>query len=89
MALKINVSETKTGVSFPDAYARIAGFSGNKNEIKIFVEVHVNEAARRAEAQRIVVKTISMPFSEITGELLPSMYQWLKLQPLFANSTDC
>ena len=89
MALRLQIDNTSIGVNFPLAYAKISGFTGDKNTIKIMVDVFANEDARNRRAQVITGYMFEMPFTEITGELFPSMYQWLKLQPIFSNAENC
>jgi len=90
MALKFNFENSQYGVGYPDAYARIEAFHGNKESITILVSVHANEKSRKTNQKKIADMGFTMPFYEITGELLPSMYFWLQQQkPFLNNSSSC
>jgi hypothetical protein len=89
MALKLNYYDGKYNINFPEAYAKINSFRGDKKEIVIFVSVYPSEEARTSSLNYLDTIVVHMPFSEITGELFPSMYQWLTKQKQFENSISC
>lgn len=89
MAIKFNYFYDKLQMNFPEAYGKIDSFTGNKEKIKISFKIFSNETARQSELNPIIVMNFSMPFSEVTGELFPSMYQWILTQPGFENTISC
>lgn len=89
MALQTNLESSNVGVAFPEAYARINFYRGDKRNVQIFVDFYANASAASNRAQQIKNMTFTMPFTEITGDFFPSMYTWLKQQPDFVNALDC
>lgn len=89
MALKLSLYDKKTDFTYPEAYARVGLYKGDKSSIQIYVDVFANQAAKETRKEPISSMMFNMPFTEITGEFLPSIYHWLKLQPLFLTAQDC
>lgn len=90
MAIKFNHFYDRFQMTFGEAYGKIGSFTGNTKEIRIVFNIYPNETARINDEEVILSSmTFTMPFSEITGELFPSMYQWILTQPGFENSISC
>lgn len=89
MALRLTLHDKKTDVLFQQAYARVGMFKGDKNSVQILVDVYSSQEAHIARATPLGTYTYTMPFNEITGELLPSIYFWLKQKKEFLEAQDC
>lgn len=84
MALQIN--KTLHGVSIPDAYARIARFSGEKNRLSIIVEFFAS-ATEAQKHNKFGAQIIDARIEN--GASLETMYNYLKTLPEFAGAQDC
>lgn len=87
MALKLEFNHAKIDATFPEAYAKIGRFVGDKKSTRYDVEVFSTEAARRAHKQAVENKFFSVPTPE--GDILPALYAHLKTQPGFEDAEDC
>jgi CO/xanthine dehydrogenase Mo-binding subunit len=87
MALLLNMDTSSLGASFPQAYARIARVSGDKNTSMVQVEIHANQAARLLEARPIELRVhrLEMPHDV---PLYPTLYGALKALPEYAGAVD-
>jgi hypothetical protein len=88
MALMLNLPTSPLGIGFPNAYARVARVSGDKNAIRVMVEIHATEAARHAGAQPIETRLHTLPLPS-DAPLYPAIYAALKAMPEYAGAVDC
>ena len=88
MALQLSMPTSPLGVAFPAAYARVSSLSGNKDEVRVIIEVYANETARQAGARSIETRlhTLAMPSD---APLYPAVYDALKQLPEYADAVDC
>ena len=89
MALRMNISSSSIGVPFTDAYAKIHLFRGDKTKLYFTVQWFASAAARQTESASVASHEYQVDFDTIQGDLLPALYNWLKLQPEFADAVDC
>ena len=89
MAVETNVQETGIGVSFPNAYARIVDFRGDKITIQYHVAVYATAEAREKSSSPIETHMFACPAPQGAVELLPYLYSNLKQQERFTDSEDC
>lgn len=86
MALLINLT-TDSGIDLTNAYAKIAHFGGDKNEIHYQVDVFLSEAARDAGKQP--VKGEGFHVTLPTGnDILPLLYADLKTRTGYTDGVD-
>lgn len=89
MALSTRAVKEELGLEIPNAYARVHRFVGNKDSIDVHVTIHARDKQGDVINRSIETLSFTMPYVEITGEILPSIYTWLKQQPRFADAKDC
>lgn len=89
MALQMSISGSNVGVPFSSAYIRIYQVHGNKEKLNVICWVNASVAARQSEAAPVAQYDYEIPLSALQGDLFPAIYNWLKLQPEFANAIDC
>jgi len=87
MALKLALEKNMVGYPFPDAYARIIHYSGDKGNIAYRVYAWASEEARQAGYDPILDVMYHVEISP-SVVLLESLYNHLKTQELFANAVD-
>ena len=87
MALQVALSESSVGASFPEAYARISTYRGDKTLLVVLVSWYANQQARIDDKNPVLQKEflIHLP---LLGNFYPSMYEWLKTQDEFAGAVD-
>lgn len=88
MALKLE-SITPQGIVLEDGYIMISNITGNKHNLTITVILFANEIARRNGLQPFWNNQYEVPTSAVNGELLPSLYNYLKTLPEFTGAEDC
>ena len=88
MALEINIAESSIGVPFPTAYARIFDVQGDKESLRVNVDIFATEEARQANAQPIGRESFHIGVAELSGDLFPALYGWIKETPQFAGAED-
>tara|TARA_R110000868_G_scaffold300295_4_gene560741 strand:- start:4276 stop:4545 length:270 start_codon:yes stop_codon:yes gene_type:complete len=89
MAVETNVQETGIGVSFPNAYARIVDFRGDKTSIHYHVAVYATAEAREKSSSPIETHMFACQSPQGSIELFPYLYTNLKQQERFIGSEDC
>lgn len=89
MALKINLPDPGIGFDFPQAYAKIERFSGDKSRINYHVEVYANEQARQENKRPVKMMRFIADTTSISGEILAILYEHLKTQAGFENAEGC
>ena len=95
MALVGNCIPAKNDVffDFSSAYARVLSVTSENvaNAVSfVKVEIHADQAARRAEAVPVVGRVYNAPTVDLPAAASPiaSAYEWLKQQPDFAGWID-
>ena len=88
MALKLNLASTQFGVPAPQAYARITNFFGTKDQIQVQVEVHATEQARQAGWPSVAQHAHYIGMEDLSGDLIPAIYNVLKTFTQYAGATD-
>jgi len=89
MAVETNVQETGIGVSFPNAYARIVDFRGDKTSIHYHVAVYATAEAREKSSSPIETHMFACPYPQGAVDLFLYLYSDLKQQERFIASEDC
>lgn len=89
MALIVDLSDTSIGAELAGCYLRVVRVEGTKEYLRVFVEAHVSEAARRAERQYVLSTQHGINPDALTGPLFPALYAHLKTLPEYAGATDC
>jgi hypothetical protein len=86
MALQLQV-ETPHGLTVPNAYAKISGFSGTKDYFIVHVDYYASAAAR--DAGTPVLMSHSFQWNTEDADLaVGDMYDHLKTLPDFAAAVD-
>lgn len=89
MAIRANLATSSVGVGFNDAYVRVLQFRGDKEKVYVTVGAYATEAARQAGSATVGSSEYQINPADLQGDFLPSVYNWLKLQPEFADAVDC
>jgi hypothetical protein len=89
MALFLNIQTSNIGVSVNQAYAKIDSFLGHNNTLNFGVMFYYNQDARQKFATPIFSKNHVINLSEISGDILPALYNYLKTLPEYEGATDC
>ena len=87
MALKLSIS-TQFGVNAPDAYARIANFTGNKEQVQVQLVVYFNEDARKQNLNAVREDSVSIALQDLNGDIFPAIYNALKSLPEYQGAVD-
>lgn len=90
MALQINLSaaDTSIGVGFPNAYAKIGDYFGNKNTIQYQVAVWADAAAREANCAPVRSDAYYVEIADLSGDIMPALYADLKTHEPYANGVN-
>lgn len=87
MALSINIENTRVGVDFNAAYAKIVDFHGHNNGyIEFVVDVFASASAREQLANPVHRMGYKLPIP--SGDLMPGLYAALKAMPEFEGAQD-
>ena len=88
MALRIVATNNTNGQQETQAYARITNFFGTKDQIQVQVEIHATEEARRAGWPSIQQQAHHIGMEDLSGDLIPAIYNVLKTFTQYAGATD-
>ena len=88
MALKISAVNSTNGQSETQAYARITNFFGTKDQIQVQVEIHATEEARKAGWPSIQQQAHYINVQDLSGDIIPAMYNVLKTFTQYQGATD-
>jgi len=89
MALKITATNSTNGQSETQAYARITNFFGTKDQIQVQVEIHATEEARKAGWPSIQQQAYYIAVEDLSGDIIPAMYEVLKTFTQYQGAEDC
>ena len=89
MALIVNIPTSNIGVSVNQAYAKIDNFLYHTNTLNFSVIFYYNQEARQKSATPIFADNRNINLSEISGDILPALYNYLKTLPEYEGATDC
>ena len=89
MALRANIPSSAIGISISNAYVRVLRFRGDKDKVYVNVGAYASETARHGGAATVTSAEYQIETSSLQGDFLSSVYNWLKLQPEFADAIDC
>jgi len=89
MALKITATNSTNGQSETQAYARITNFFGTKDQIQVQVEIHATEEARKAGWPSIQQQAHYISVEDLSGDIIPAMYEVLKTFTQYQGAEDC
>lgn len=89
MALTVDIQETNIGAALTGCYLRITKLEADKEWVRLYVEAHVNEAARRDGRAPVLATTHGVSAAAVSGELFPALYAALKALPEYAGAQDC
>jgi hypothetical protein len=89
MALKITATNSTNGQSETQAYARITNFFGTKDQIQVQVEIHATEEARKAGWPSIQQQAHYIAVEDLSGDIIPAMYEVLKTFTQYQGAEDC
>jgi len=87
MALKLAIN-TQFGINAPNAYARIANFTGNKEQVQVQLVIYFNEDARKDGLTAIREDSVSVALQDLTGDIFPAAYKALKNMPEYQGAID-
>ena len=90
MALITDLAETNIGIPLDNTYARITLLRADKEGLLLQVSHYATAAARAANAQPVLDRTVMAPTSELQPGTTPLAigYEWLKQQPDYADAQD-
>ena len=86
MALQLQIT-TPHGLTVPNAYAKISGFSGTKDYFIVNVDYFATQAARDAGSPILMSHSFQWNTAD-ANTAVGSMYTHIKTLPDFANATD-
>lgn len=89
MAISLNLATTDIGITVNNAYGKVALLRVDPQQTLIQVVFYGSAEARQANAQPISNTTLFAPTADLTGDIYPAVYTWLKAQNQFANAQDC
>lgn len=85
MALQLNITHA-SGITCPEAYARISNISYNHTELIASVQIFANAAARASMLPTITDQSFSLPWSDSIS--IAGVYNLLKNEELFTEAVD-
>ena len=90
MALQGNLTSqlSNVGFDFPEAYARVQSYRGDKDTLVILVAWFASAQARIDGKQPVLLNEYPMLVPPINGELLPAFYAHLKSLSDFEGYID-
>ncbi len=88
MALRIQATNSTNGQQETQAYARITNFFGTKDQVQVQVEIHATEEARQAGWPSIQQQAHYINMEDLSGNLIPAMYNVLKTFTQYEGATD-
>ena len=88
MALLITATNNTNGQQEAQAYARITNFFGTKDQIQVQVEIHATEQARKAGWPSIQQQAHYVNVEDLSGDIIPALYNVLKTFTQYAGATD-
>ena len=88
MALRITATNNTNGQQETQAYARITNFFGTKDQVQVQVEIHATEEARQAGWPSIQQQAHYVNVADLSGDIIPALYNILKTFTQYAGSTD-
>ena len=96
MALQFNLAadnqENRLGLDFPEAYALVANYNGDKLFVTFTITICENAAAKEAGKQPLTALTIRVEKEVIDGQegatQVARIYNYAKTLPIFEGSTD-
>ena len=88
MALVISAVNNTNGQTEAAAYARITNFFGTKDQIQVQVEVHATEQARQQGWPSVAQHAHYINMEDLSGNLIPAIYNVLKTLTPYANAQD-
>jgi hypothetical protein len=89
MALKISAVNSTNGQSETQAYARITNFFGTKDQVQVQVEIHATEEARKSGWPSIQQQAHYISVEDLSGDIIPAMYEVLKTFTQYQGAEDC
>ena len=87
MALKLSIN-TQFGINAPEAYAKIANFTGNKEQVQVQLVIYFNENARKEGLSVVREDSVSIAMEDLKGDLIPAIYKVLKTMTDYQGATD-
>lgn len=88
MALQLSWESPEIGATFPQAYARIIRFRGDKEMIEAVVAVHADAKARELEKNPVAQMNVSIPLPEGSFDPMNMLYLAMKQQEAFSKGSD-
>ena len=91
MALLLNVTSTPVGVGFKDAYARVATVMVSRQVgggHRVMVDVAIYATTPDDNTQNVDLRRYWADVEEVEGDILPSVYSWLKAHEDFKGAVD-
>lgn len=74
---------------YPEAYARIMYVRAMSQESFIFVNWYADQAARERGEQAVKIYEYQTDTTNLSGDVYPAAYAYLKTLPEFSGATDC
>lgn len=90
MALLVSLTadDTSIGVAFPEAYAKIGDYFGNKQTIQYQVAVWADAQARIDGKAPVRQDAYYVEMVDVQGDLMPALYANLKTIPPYDTGVD-
>ena len=89
MALQMSLQTTSFGMPAPQAYVVINDYRGDKNIIIATILTFYNQEAKQNGNDVINSKIEYIQSHNLSGDILPALYNYLKTLPEYEGATDC
>jgi len=91
MALLLDVTNTPLGVGFAGAYARVATVSVHRKlggGHHAMIDVSIYATVPDDNTRNVDMRRYWADVGDLSGDVIPAAYAWLKSQPDFALAVD-
>ncbi len=91
MAVSLDVTNTPLGVGFQNAYARIATVAISRQlggGHRVMIDVAIYATTPDDNTQNVDLRRYWADVGDLSGDVIPAAYAWLKQQPDFAGASD-
>jgi hypothetical protein len=91
MAVSLDVTNTPLGVGFQNAYARIATVVISRQlggGHRVMIDVAIYATVPDDNTQNVDMRRYWAEVGDLSGDVIPAAYAWLKRQPDFAGASD-
>jgi hypothetical protein len=89
MALLVNLQNSDIGAPVTGAYLKVVAYNGNSYEIYCHIVCFYSSDARNINAQPVFTENKAIQLQNLSGDLLPAIYKYLKTLPEYEGAIDC